>query len=246
MNAQLLKIKIRPMYRYFSSLIFLLIFCLPGFAQETTTETDTVRYKEKYGVRVGVDLSKPLRTLLDDKYSGLELVGDYRVYNNFYAAAEIGNEEVTFEGDNIQTLTKGSYIKVGGDYNAYENWQDMQNAIFVGVRYGFATFSQTLDQYRVYTSSDYFGPDIREDDSEVSGLTANWAELVVGLKVEVLNNLYLSANVQLKRRIGQNSPSNFDNLVIPGFGRTYDGSEFGAGYGYSISYLIPLYKKERN
>lgn len=234
------------MYRYFSSLILLFLIGLSANAQQTQKVQDTIQYKEKFGIRAGIDLSKPLRTLLDDNYSGIELVGDYRIYDNFYIAAELGTEKITFEGDNIETFTNGSYIKVGGDYNAYENWQDMQNAIFVGVRYGFATFSQTLDQYRVYTSTDYFGPDIRQDNTETTGLTASWAEIMVGLKVEVLNNLFLSANVQLKRKIGQNSPTNFDNLAIPGFGRTYDSSEFGAGYGYSISYLIPFYKKAKD
>lgn len=234
------------MYRYFSSLIFILLLGISAKAQQTAAVNDTVEYTEKYGIRVGVDLSKPLRTLIDDTYSGIELVGDYRVYKNYYIAAELGNEEIIFEGDNIETITNGSYIKVGGDYNAYENWLEMQNAIFVGLRYGFATFSQTLDSYRIYTSSDYFGPDIREDDSETTGLTASWAEVIIGIKVEVLNNLYLAANVQLKRRIGQNSPGNFDNLAIPGFGRTYDSSEFGAGFGYTISYMIPFYKKARD
>ncbi|WP_051199817.1 DUF6048 family protein [Christiangramia echinicola] len=234
------------MYRYISSLILILLFGISANAQQAQEIQDSLQYKEKYGIRVGIDLSKPLRTLLDDTYSGIELVGDYRVYNNFYAAAEVGTSKITFEGDNIETFTNGSYIKVGGDYNAYENWLDMQNAIFVGVRYGFSTFSQTLDEYRIYTSSDYFGADIREDNTEATGLTANWAEVMVGIKVEVLNNLFLTANVQLKRRIGQNNPSNFDNLAIPGFGRTYDSSEFGAGFGYSVSYLIPFYKKARD
>ena len=245
MNRQILKIKIRPMYRYFSSLLFLLLFLTNSEAQENQQTVDTIQYKEKYGIRVGIDLSKPVRTLIDDNYSGFEIVGDYRVYDNFYAAAELGNEERIFEGDNIQTTTNGSYIKLGGDYNAYENWQDMQNSIFVGVRYGFATFSQTLDEYRIYTSSSYFEDDFREVGNETSGLTASWVELVAGIKVEVLNNLFLSANVQLKRRIGQNAPSNFDNLTIPGFGRTYDNSSFGTGFGYSISYLLPLYKKNK-
>ena len=233
------------MYRYFSSLLFILFLAISVKAQQSAV-MDTTQYREKYGLRVGVDISKPIRSILDDTYRGIELVGDYRVYDNFYLSSEIGTEKITFEGDNIETFTNGSYIKIGGDYNAYENWLEMQNAIFVGVRYGFATFSQTLDQYQIYTSSDYFGPDIREDNSETTGLTASWAEVMVGIKVEVINNLYLSANVQLKRRIGQNSPSNFDNLAIPGFGRTYDSGDFGAGFGYTVSYLIPFYKKARN
>ncbi|MBT8296538.1 MAG: hypothetical protein KJO51_08985, partial [Gramella sp.] len=138
------------MFRYFSSLIFILILGSSMNAQQSQV-LDTTNYKEKYGIRVGIDLSKPIRTLLDDTYSGLELVGDYRVYNNYYISGEIGTEEITFEGDNIETISNGSYIKIGGDYNAYENWLEMQNAIFVGVRYGFATFSQTLDSYRIYT-----------------------------------------------------------------------------------------------
>lgn len=235
-----------PMYRYFSSLSFLVIFCLSATAQQQVQVQDTTTYNEKFGIRAGIDLSKPIRSLLDDNYSGFELVGDYRIYDNYYISAELGNEKITFEGDNIQTQTSGSYIKVGGDYNAYENWLDMQNAIFVGVRYGFATFSQTLEEYQIYTSSNYFGPHIITDDTETTGLTASWAEVMVGIKVEVLNNLFLSANVQLKRRIGQKSPDNFDNLAIPGFGRTYDASEFGAGFGYTISYMIPFYRKARN
>lgn len=238
----MLKIKIRRMFRYISSLLAIALFSMSLSAQ---VARDTVTYQEKYGLRVGADLSKPLRSILDDTYTGFELVGDYRVYENFYAAVELGNESRDFEADNISTSSTGSYFKIGGDYNAYDNWQEMQNSIFVGVRYGFATFSQTLEEYRIYTSSDYFGPDIREEEIEATGLTANWAELVLGIKVEVLNNLYLSANVQLKRRIGQNSPPNFDNLTIPGFGRTYDDSNFGAGYGYTITYLLPFYKKTR-
>ncbi|MFD1096210.1 DUF6048 family protein [Salegentibacter chungangensis] len=218
---------------------------LSAFAQNQQAQ-DSVVYKEKYGLRLGVDLSKPVRTFFEDGYKGFEIVGDYRVYDNFYAAAEIGNENRQFEGDQITVTSKGSYAKIGADYNAYENWQDMQNSIFVGLRYGFSTFSQELEEYSIYNTNQYFGPDIRQVNSETKGLTASWVELMVGIKVEVLNNLFLSANVQLKRRLFQTTPNNFDNLIIPGFNRTYDGSEFGVGYGYSLSYLIPLYKKERD
>ena len=119
----------------------------------------------------------------------------------------------------------------------------MNNAIFGGLRYGFSTFKQELNSYSVYTTNSAFPVDIREVNIEASGLTASWAELIVGLKTEVLNNLYLSINLQLKRKISEDKPDGFDNLIIPGFNRTYDSSEFGVGYGYTISYLIPLYKK---
>ncbi len=210
------------------------------------TATDSIQFKEKYGLRLGIDLSKPLRTLLDDDYSGLEILGDYRVYKNYYAAAEIGNEKMDYSEDNLSVTSNGSYIKLGVDYNAYENWAGMENMIFVGLRYGFATFSQTLNEYAIYTDTQFFPPNIVQGPFETSGLTASWVELMVGMKVELFNNVFLGANLQLKRRVTQSTPSNFDNLTIPGFNRTYDDSSFGVGYGYTISYLIPLYKKAKD
>lgn len=222
---------------------FLLLLNFSGFTQEVL---DTPEFKEKYGLRLGIDLSKPLRTLLDEDYTGLELMGDYRVYKNYYLAAELGNEKMGFGEGNLLVTANGSYIKAGVDYNAYENWTGMENLIYLGARYGFATFSQTLEQYSIYTNNQFFSPNLIEGPFETSGLTASWLELLVGIKVEVLNNLFLGGNVQLKRRVTQSTPNNFDNLVIPGFNRTYDDSSFGVGYSYNISYLIPLYKKAKD
>ncbi len=213
---------------------------------QAQTALDTLNYRERYGLRIGVDLSKPLRTLLQDDYRGLEIMGDYRVYKDYYLAAELGNEQLPFDADNLRVTSNGSYIKIGADYNAYDNWAGMENIIFGGLRYGFATFSQTLEEYDIYTRNKYFPPHTVEGPFESSGLTAHWVELVVGLKVEILHNLYLGGNVQLKRMITQNSPNNLNNLVIPGFNRTYDESSFGVGYSYNLSYLIPLYRREKN
>ena len=205
-------------------------------------QEDTLQAKEKYGVRLGIDISKPLRSLLDDDYKGFEINGDYRIYENYYLAAELGNEEKFTSLENITAETKGSYIKIGANYNAYKNWEGMQNEIYVGLRYGFATFSSELQEYSIYNRDDYFEPDVRTEPQEFNNLTAGWLELQLGIKVEVLQNLYLGAHVQLKRRVNDNAPSFYENLYIPGFNRTYTDSSIGAGYGYSISYLIPLYK----
>lgn len=209
---------------------------------QTGQQEDTLQFQEKYGLRLGVDLSKPLRTLLDDDYKGLEIKGDYRIYENYYLAAELGNEEKFTSLENITSETKGSYIKVGANYNAYKNWQGMQNEIYVGLRYGFATFSSDLLQYSIYDRNDYFERDIRTENLEFTNLTAGWLELQLGIKVELLRNLFLGAHVELKRRINENAPNFYENLYIPGFNRTYTDSSIGTGYGYSISYLIPLYK----
>lgn len=226
----------------FISFISIVFFNTPGAIAQAEQQRDTVEYRERYGLRVGVDLSKPLRTLLDENYRGIEFVGDYRLYENYYLAAELGNESNRIIEENVTASGRGSYIKLGADYNAYDNWRGMENLIYVGLRYGFATFSTELEEYAIYTRNHYFDRDIRSESLEFNNLTANWVELQLGVKVEVLQNLYLGGRVELKRRIGQSSPGTFDNLYIPGFNRTYDESTIGVGYGYTISYLIPLFR----
>ncbi len=211
--------------------------------KKSNTPNDTIPKIEKFGLRVGVDLAKPLRTLIEDGYSGFEIMGDFRVTKKFYAAIELGNEKKDWNEPYISTKTSGSYAKIGFDYNAYENWLGMENAITLGLRYGFSSFKQELLSYRIYTDNPAFPAQVVNDPQEYTGLTAHWAELILGVKTEILNNLYLSINVQLKRKITEDEPGNFGNLYIPGFNRTYDYSEFGVGYGYSISYLIPIFKK---
>ena len=69
--------------------------------------------------------------------------------------------------------------------------------------------------------------------------------MIVGLKVEVLNNIYIGVNAQLKSLLSDDQPDNFENINIPGFNKTYDSSSIGVGFGYNISYLIPIYKKDK-
>ena len=63
------------------------------------------------------------------------------------------------------------------------------------------------------------------------------------ITVNIFDNFYLGAHVQLKNMITTTDIPNYDNLYVPGFRRTFDNSSIGAGWGYSISYMIPIYSK---
>lgn len=229
------------------TLLFCISLCCASVSlwaqSQTAVATDSVAKINKYGLRVGADLSKPLRTLLESGYSGFEIVGDFRLSKKFYLAAELGNEKKDRFESNLNSTASGSYLKVGGDFNAYNNWLGLNNAIFAGLRYGFSTFNQELLAYNIYVTNQSFPPGTRVEPQKFDGLTAHWAELIVGVKTEVLNNLYLSINLQLKRMLAEDQPNNFDNLFVPGFNNTNDFSDYGVGYGYTISYLIPIFKK---
>ncbi|GIZ10546.1 hypothetical protein FUMI01_32700 [Flavobacterium sp. UMI-01] len=208
---------------------------------------DTVKALPKtnrYGLRVGIDLFKLSRGFYDKDYQGLELVGDYRLTKKYYLAAELGTENKTTDDTRLNFTTKGSYIKAGFDYNGYENWLDMENIISVGLRYGFSTFNQELNSYRIYNTSQYFSENqTLTSGAKYNGLTASWIEVVAGLKAQVIKNVFVGFSLRLNTLVTNKKPDNFDNLYIPGFNRTYNGS-FGVGFNYTVSYFIPLYKKK--
>ena len=199
---------------------------------------------DRYGIRVGVDLYKLTRALYDKKYKGIELVGDYRLTKKYFLAAELGNENKTTDDDRVNFTTKGSYLKAGFDYNAYQNWLDMENIISIGLRYGFSTFNQELNSYRIYNSNPYFGETpIIASGKKFDGLSASWIEVVAGVKAKIFDNIFMGFSLRLNRLVTNKQPENFSNLYIPGFNRTYDG-DFGVGFNYTVTYFVPIYKKK--
>lgn len=206
---------------------------------------DTLAVKtDRYGLRVGIDLFRFTRAFYNKGYKGLELVGDYRLTKKYFLAAELGNENKTTDDVRLNFTTKGSYLKVGFDYNAYENWLDMENVISIGMRYGFSSFSQELNSFKIYNSNPYFGEKPFYPSTEkYSGLSASWIEVVAGIKAKVFNNVFMGFSLRLNQLVTNKKPNNFDNLYIPGFNKTYNGS-FGVGFNYTVSYFLPIYKKK--
>lgn len=233
------------------NLMLLMMLPLTSLAQENleiqeNNPNDTIVVKQKYGLRLGGDVGKLVRSFVDDDYKGFEISGDYRLTQKLYLAGELGIEERTTKNDYLDVTADGSYFKAGIDYNLYRNWLDMENLIYTGFRVGFSTFNQNLNSFTVYTTDQYYDtPFTSTEAQQFKGLSAVWAEMVIGIKAEVLTNLFIGINTQLKIIITEDQPANFENLYIPGFNRTFDSGRFGFGFGYNISYLIPIFKKNK-
>lgn len=221
--------------------IFLFLSCSTIFAQLGKSAQDTATYKDRYGLRVGIDVVRPIYSLFSEDTQGFEIVGDYRITKRLYLATELGYRNQTTQEDFFNFSTKGQYIKAGVDYNAYKNWLGMENMIVVGLRYGFSTFNQSVNEYAINT--DPFVP-VRTEPNGMTydGLTAHWAELVLGLKVEVLHNVFLGVSFRGNTLISATKVENFKNLYVPGFERVFVNNK-GFSFNYTISYLIPLYRK---
>ena len=231
------------MFKFFIKTCFLVVFVSASAQQKNDSiAKDSIIYKTNYGLRLGVDISKPIRSLLQDYNSGLEIVGDYRISKKWYAAAELGNEKFTTIEDFTNSTSKGSYIKIGLNYNSYNNWLDMNNEIFIGFRYGFATFEQTLNSYQINSGSPILPAEVINTPSTEKGLTAHWSELQVGFRAEIYTNIFITFSGSYKIIVSITDPVNFKTHYAPGFNRVYT-SNTGFGFNYTISYLIPFRKK---
>ena len=226
------------MSKYFISLIpFLFINITLG---NVSLVNDTI---EKFGVRAGIDINKIVKSATDDDYKGLSISGDIRLKESFYVYSEIGNEEKQINSDYLNSSVKGTYLKFGVNFKMNNDIRT-QNIVYSGFNFGYSNFDQNINRYTIYnTNSTYWGESTINEPKNLSNLNALWVELVFGLKTEILNNLFLGFELQLKSIIKQKNIQNISNLYIPGFNRTYDSSGLGAGFSYTVSYLIPIIKK---
>lgn len=232
------------MLKYFINILIILT-SLSAFSQDAgaVAKKDSVPkvYKDRYGLRVGIDLYNPINSLFNEERKGLEFVGDYRISKRFFIAAELGYLEYKGTEDFFSFTTNGQYIKAGGDFNAYKNWIGMENMIYVGLRYAFSTFDQTLNEYTINADPFLLEQNVPAG-TKYDNLTASWIEFVIGMKVEVLHNVFLGFSFRGNQMITSKEPDNFKNLYVPGFNTVFL-NDNGFSFNYTISYLIPLYKK---
>ena len=230
--------KINLMLKYFISIItFLFVNITIG---NVKIANDTL---EKFGIRAGLDLNKIIRSATDEDYAGFSLSGDVRLKESFYVFSEIGNEEKEINSNYINSSVTGTYVKFGVNFKLNNDIRT-QNIVYSGLSVGYSNFDQNINSYTIYnTHSIYWGESIINSPINLSNLNAIWIEFIFGMKTEILNNLFLGFELQLKNVIKQKNIQNITNFYIPGFNRTYDSSGLGAGFSYTVSYLIPIVKK---
>lgn len=228
--------KLLHIFTYFIS-IFCLLIHNNGYCQDN--EKDSILYKTAYGFRFGLDISKPIISSIDNNFKGIEFVADYRYKKNLYLASELGYVDATTNEDYTTSTANGTYLKLGINYNAYENWLDMNNELYVGFRYAFSLLNQTLDNYTINTGNDYFPGNPTTANSKSDNLFAHWGEFVFGIKVETFKNLFLGFSGTYNVMLNLKQPENFKTLYVPGFNRVFE-TNTGFGFNYTISYLIPF------
>ena len=231
--------KMNHILKYYIS--FLSFFIFFQSYSNNLTEIDTL---DKFGLRAGIDIHKLFRTISKNNYEGLSLNADLRISKKLFLFFEIGNEKINNESYYLNTTIKGNYMKAGIKNSLSKDIKGIENLIYVGFNFGLSSFEQTITQYIINNSYNaVWGEAIINEQIKLSNLNALWGEISIGAKTKVLKNLFLGIEVQLKSTFTQKNKDGITNLYMPGFNRTYDSSGIGAGFSYTISYLLPIIKK---
>ena len=218
--------------------------------QTESNSNDTLIKKDKLieinKIRLGFDLLKPVLSSSEGDNLNYEIVGDLQLTENIYLAGEYGLVDKVIEDENINFNSTGSFLRIGFDYNMFENWIGMDNSIYIGLRYGTSNFSSKILDYNVRNKDSYFSNLVTNEFQtiEYSNLSGNWIELLLGIKVETFKNVYLGLSLRLNKLLSDKKPDNFGNLFIPGFNKVTDENTFGSGFNYTLTYSIPLKKRK--
>ena len=233
--------------------LFIISICLSTnmlIGQTESNSNDTLIKKDKLlktnTIRLGFDLLKPVLSSSEGSNLNYEIVGDLQLTENIYLAGEYGLVDKVIEDENINFNSSGSFLRIGFDYNMFENWIGMDNSIYVGLRYGTSSFSSKILDYNVRNKDSYFSNLVTNEFQtiEYSNLSGNWIEILLGIKVETFKNVYLGLSLRLNKLLSDTKPDNFGNLFIPGFNKVTDENTFGSGFNYTLTYSIPLKKRK--
>ena len=201
---------------------------------KTINSSDTIPYK--YGLRIGIDLGGPISMLIDSNHKLFKGNFDARVYKDYFVSGEFGYEKFSSVTESIKYTSDGTFVMLGGDYDMLGYTPGRNDLMAFGVRYGFATMDQTVDEYRIQNG--YWQNDTYIGNIETQRAYAHWINLRMGLKVEVLHNFYLGLSGGVNFLIFDTTLENFDNEYIPGFGENKNNKSFI--FNYTVMYLIPF------
>ncbi|MCK5209226.1 MAG: hypothetical protein KAQ79_14425, partial [Cyclobacteriaceae bacterium] len=177
-----------------------------------------------------------------EKRGFFEVEGDIDI-DRFFVVANYGLSNYKLSEDTYVYENNGSYLRLGADINFMQRNPHLNVALF-GLRYVASSFNDKLDyDTRAVIHSQTGWPNTRETISNPNA-KANWYEMVTGLKIRVVKQLYMGFTLRFKFLMKVKQTENFRPYNIPGFGKNIEESNFG--FNYYISYRLPFRKKMIN
>ncbi|MFV0482617.1 MAG: DUF6048 family protein [Bacteroidales bacterium] len=194
------------------------------------------KYRRFFAPRIGTNLMKPflgMYTFGDD--TGFEIIADYEFAPNWFVATELGYETFGIKNSYIDLDGNGQYFKIGANLNILKDKKQdaKRHSVEIIARYAISSNSQQVNRI---SHSNYWG-EVINTDYPSQNINAHWWELGIGLKAEILKNLFMGWEVRAMMMIS--SPDIYpDAFRVAGFGQK---DSFNVAIGYNIMYLLPFH-----
>ncbi|WP_128330157.1 DUF6048 family protein [Apibacter sp. HY039] len=213
--------------------LFLGVF---SYSQQPTIDSTFIIPKQRQ-MFVGVDLFNPIASFFSDKKNISGYIS-YKIKNRWLAVGELGYEKNIYKYNDWDVSAKGVFAEFGVNYILTNNYENTGEGFFIGARFAFSPYKQTINQYPVKgVNSDGQTQIISSSSLPEKNVSSGWFEGLVGAKVQLGQSpFYLDFMIRPKFLIFSNKQEGIDNLVIPGYGKNKGNANISLFWG--VSYRI--------
>jgi len=221
---------------YISSLILCLTVFTLNAQKKIIESTDTIKEPIYNGFTVQADIASAIIPLFSNNTTYSYEAGiQVDLKHKFFPVIELGisgANKITTE--NIGFVTNAPFGRIGIDINLLKNKKDTKptNNLFVaGVRLGMTNFNYKITNATI--TNDYWGGTAIVDYSNTPTCTKVWWEIVAGVRVEVVKNIFMGWTIRDRNLINQDADGTVAPWYIPGFGVN---AANNWGFNYTIGY----------
>lgn len=174
-------------------------------------------------LRIGIDIAKPIGNAFIDNKHSYEATLDYLIKKELYAVIEAGVGQSNVDYPDLKYTTNNSFIKIGVDKSMIPRlFSSDWDMIFVGARYGIAFIKRNEASY--ITNDAFWGTTTGTIASK--NITGHWAELTVGIRVELFKGFYAGYTGRAKFLINQKAFQELPPYFIAGYGNGEKNTNF--------------------
>lgn len=192
-----------------------LLLASSGVAAQTTADT-TARQGPLHQLRFGIDVGRFVANAIDPTRIGYELTADYYYKKEIYFVGEGGFGHSSVDYPDLKYTSSNYYLRFGMDKALLPRLlKNDWDAIFFGLRYGFAGVQRNAATYTVTDS--LFGSTSGSIDPH--HFTAHWAEVALGIRLNLYKGLMTGWNIRGKFMLNGTTFRELPPAYIGGYGK---------------------------
>ena len=173
-------------------------------------------------------------TLLSKDVYSVEAGAQINLKNKYLPIVELGYASVNKTSlEDIRFKTNGFFGRVGMDFNLVKKKKDGKlspNLFLMGLRLGMTNATYSINNMVI--TNDYWGGNQTLPESKLTP-TKIWFELVFGIRVKVVDNIYMGWSLRNKHLLTTDKVGDMSPWYIPGYGKN---ASSNWGFSYTVGY----------